>query len=187
MTTTEINLLDFEGPSPLLTSAGWISPEGNGVNILADPNVPGLSINGLPLTEDFDLAVYIKGDRKPTALFDAMLVIEYDCPVGVDCTGAGIDTDMDGIDDALDNCTLVANADQRDTNDDGFGNICDPDLNNDGIVNSLDLALLREVFLSTDPDADFNGDGSVNFADFLIMRPFLSAMLPPGPSGLVNP
>ena len=37
--------------------------------------VPGVTTNGLPMTEDFDLAVYIKGDRKPTALFSAKLVI----------------------------------------------------------------------------------------------------------------
>ena len=28
-------------------------------------------------------------------------------------------------------CTLIANADQRDTNGDGYGNLCDADLNND--------------------------------------------------------
>ncbi len=40
--------------------------------------VPGVTTNGLPMTEDFDLAVYIKGDRKPTALFSARLVINGD-------------------------------------------------------------------------------------------------------------
>jgi hypothetical protein len=29
------------------------------------------------MTEDFDLAVYIKGDRKSTALYSAQLVVEY--------------------------------------------------------------------------------------------------------------
>jgi len=95
LTTTEINLLDFAGPSPLATSAGWTDPSGNGFNILADPEVPGLSINGLPLSEDFDLAVYIKGDRKPTAIFSAQLLIEYECPVGVVCDGCD-ETDYDG-------------------------------------------------------------------------------------------
>ncbi len=82
-TTTEIDLLDFDdvngdgiaNDSPLMTSQGWIDVNGNGVNI---PAVPGLSINGLPLTEDFDLAVYIKGDRKPTAIFSARLIIDYE-------------------------------------------------------------------------------------------------------------
>ena len=30
------------------------------------------------MTEDFDLAVYVKGDRKPTAVYDAHLEIEYE-------------------------------------------------------------------------------------------------------------
>ena len=34
--------------------------------------------NGLPITNGFDLAVYIKGDRKPTALYNAKLVIEFE-------------------------------------------------------------------------------------------------------------
>ena len=33
--------------------------------------------NGLPMTDDFDLAVYVKGDRKATAVYDAQLVIDY--------------------------------------------------------------------------------------------------------------
>ena len=76
--TTVINLLDFEGGSPLLTSTGWISTEGNGINELANAEIPGLSINGLPLTEDFDLAVYVKGDRKSTVVYYADLVIDYE-------------------------------------------------------------------------------------------------------------
>lgn len=79
---TTINLLDWgEGPSPLATSAGWVDAAANIQNLGVDGNwdAPnGLSINGLPMTEDFDLAVYIKGDRKPTAVYNATLVIEYD-------------------------------------------------------------------------------------------------------------
>ena len=30
------------------------------------------------MTDDFDLAVYIKGDAKSTAVFNAKLIIEYD-------------------------------------------------------------------------------------------------------------
>jgi hypothetical protein len=90
------------------------------------------------------------------------------------------DSDGDGIADSADNCTLIANADQRDTNGDGFGNACDADLNNDGIVNVVDLGLLRLVFFTNDPDADFNGDGVVNVIDLGILRTGFFA--PPGPS-----
>ncbi len=92
----------------------------------------------------------------------------------------GTDADGDGVLDTNDNCTLIPNPNQRDTDNDGFGNICDPDLNNDGVVNAADLALLREVFFTNDADADFNGDGNVNAEDLAIMRSFFFKA--PGPS-----
>ncbi len=92
------------------------------------------------------------------------------------------DTDGDGVLDAGDNCTLAANADQRDSNGDGFGNLCDADLNNDNIVNVVDLGLLRSVFFTADADADFNGDGVVNVVDLGLMRAAFFAA--PGPSGV---
>lgn len=93
------------------------------------------------------------------------------------------DTDGDGVEDSADNCTLVSNADQRDTNGDGFGNICDPDLNNDGVVNAVDLGLFRTAFFSTGAglDADFNGDNQVNTVDLGVMRSLFFG--PPGPAG----
>ncbi|MEO1576277.1 MAG: thrombospondin type 3 repeat-containing protein, partial [Pseudomonadota bacterium] len=94
----------------------------------------------------------------------------------------GVDTDGDGVLDGDDNCTLIANADQRDTNGDGYGNACDADLNNDGVINVIDLGQLRAVFFSNEADADFNGDGVVNVVDLGIMRAaFFGA---PGPSGV---
>ena len=36
---------------------------------------------------------------------------------------------------------------QINTNGDGFGNRCDPDLNNDGVVNFLDFGLFSSHFL----------------------------------------
>ncbi len=94
------------------------------------------------------------------------------------------DTDGDGFDDNVDNCTLVFNDLQRDTDGDSFGNMCDADFNADGQINFLDLAYLGENFLTTDPDADLNGDGMANFLDYIIMSTFF--LSPPGPSGL-NP
>ncbi|MEM7081170.1 MAG: dockerin type I domain-containing protein [Pseudomonadota bacterium] len=95
---------------------------------------------------------------------------------------AFVDTDGDGVQDELDNCVLVSNADQLDTNSDGFGNLCDADLNNDGVINFIDLSLLSSLFLMTDDDADLNGDGVVNFIDVsLLSQQFLQV---PGPSGI---
>lgn len=93
-----------------------------------------------------------------------------------------VDSDSDGIEDQVDNCTLVSNADQRDTNSDGYGNICDADLNNDGTVNFIDFSMLTSLFLMSDDDADLDGDGTVNFVDISIISQ--SFFLPPGPSGI---
>ncbi len=93
------------------------------------------------------------------------------------------DTDGDGVLDTLDNCTAVANANQRDTNGDGYGNLCDADFNGDGIVNFGDVAYFKSVFLGVDEDADLNGDGSINFGDLALVKAYF--LLPPGPSGLV--
>ena len=46
------------------------------------------------------------------------------------------DTDGDGIVDALDNCPTKANANQKDTDKDGFGNRCDLDDDNDGFTDA---------------------------------------------------
>lgn len=98
------------------------------------------------------------------------------------------DSDADTVADSADNCILVVNPDQRDTDNDGYGNLCDADLNNNGSVEFDDLGLLKLAFFTTpalpgwNPDADFNGDDVINFVDLDLMKSmFFSA---PGPSGL---
>lgn len=93
------------------------------------------------------------------------------------------DEDEDGIPDAEDNCTLVANADQRDTDNDNFGNICDPDFNGNGIVDPADFSLLKSRFGQPGfPDQDLNGNGIVDPFDFSLLKSTFGQ--PPGPSGL---
>jgi len=48
------------------------------------------------------------------------------------------DTDGDGVSDAMDNCPMVANADQLDTDGDGMGDACDSDDDNDGVPDDGD-------------------------------------------------
>ena len=60
-------------------------------------------------------------------------------------TLGGPDTDGDGVENAFDNCTLVANPSQTDTNHDGCGDACTQDI-----------------------ACDFNGDKVVGVPDFLI-------------------
>jgi hypothetical protein len=44
------------------------------------------------------------------------------------------DTDTDGVVNVQDNCTQVPNLGQLDVNHEGFGNICDADVTDDGVV-----------------------------------------------------
>lgn len=90
------------------------------------------------------------------------------------------DRDGDGIPNHADNCVADPNPDQRDTNGDGIGNLCDPDLDGDGLVASssgriypvedrgdletLQLTLERGSY---DPDHDLDGNGRVDRTDLL--------------------
>ncbi|MFK8031431.1 MAG: thrombospondin type 3 repeat-containing protein [Gammaproteobacteria bacterium] len=95
-----------------------------------------------------------------------------------------MDSDSDGVTDPFDNCVLVANAAQTDTDDDGWGNRCDPDFDNNGVINFQDIATLAAAFLTPDPNLDLTGDGVVNFFDIVIIRDFFLAT--PGPAGYAN-
>ncbi len=186
-TTTVINLLDWaDDNGPLATSKGWVDVTANEFVTVAgvDPftGIP-FTTNGLPMTDDFDLAVYVKGDRKSTAVFNAQLIIEYGDPV------PPADTDSDGIPDSSDNCIEVANGpaipdaggnSQLDTNGDGYGNICDPDFDGNNIVDPSDYSAIKAALGSSSPDQDLNGNGVVDPADVSILKSYWGS--PPGPS-----
>jgi len=103
-----------------------------------------------------------------------------------------LDTDSDGVPDALDNCVTVPNPGPLscDTDLDGYGNACDGDFNNDGSVDAG--SDFSEIFLpdfnlgrdasGTGTDMDCNGRVEVE-PDF--STAFLSqfAAGAPGPSG----
>jgi len=101
------------------------------------------------------------------------------------------DRDGDGIANRNDNCPRDANPDQRDTNGDGLGNLCDADVDNDGDVDSSGGRIypvnargdLEAVTLTArngpyEPDHDLDGDGRVDEAD--LIRVQLALSRPPG-------
>jgi len=101
--------------------------------------------------------------------------------------GNANDQDNDGVVDSQDNCSTVSNPDQRDTDGDNFGNSCDGDLNNDGIVNDADLMMYRPAHRSREgdsrynPDMDFNGDNVINTLDLQLLRNWYFNAPIPGP------
>lgn len=68
------------------------------------------------------------------------------------------DDDNDGILDVNDNCPLVGNASQLDTDNDGIGNACDNDDDGDGIPDREDNCPLTPNADQTDTDGDGIGD-----------------------------
>lgn len=111
----------------------------------------------------------------------AYYIVEYD------------DTDGDSVRDAQDNCLLIVNRTQRDTDWDGIGNACDPDISpppGDCVVNFADLGVMKGSFFSApgasnwNADADLNGDAFVNFSDLATMKLYFFGV--PGPSADPN-
>jgi hypothetical protein len=98
------------------------------------------------------------------------------------------DQDQDGVEDAADDCLVLANLEQLDSDADGYGNRCDGDFDGSGGVGIADYGALLVAFGSTplasnwNPDADMTGNGGVGLDDYgLLLAGFGRA---PGPSGL---
>jgi hypothetical protein len=135
------------------------------------------SINCSPLAGDaglYTIQVFVIDDGDPQQSDSETFSLTVD-------EAMVADGDDDGISDDVDNCLLVFNPDQTDSNGDGYGNACDADFNDDCVVNFQDLGIMRTVFFTADADADLNNDGIVNFIDLGTLRSvFFEA---PGPSG----
>ncbi|MDJ0789528.1 MAG: GDSL-type esterase/lipase family protein [Myxococcota bacterium] len=158
--------------------------EGSSLDLVATP-VPGYHFTGWV------------GDR--TSTMNALeTVVDSDLDLVANFCTSSDDADGDLVADACDNCVLVANPRQRDANaaedDDAsvagvqhYGDACDADLNEDGLVAPDDFfGHLRPCLGATAPfvgtcgEADFDGDGIVGPSDFFsVFRPSIGQ--PPGP------
>jgi len=103
------------------------------------------------------------------------------------CSACVSDADGDGVCDPVDNCLAAANASQTDVDQDGYGNACDPDGNNDGTVGGPDFTPFALTFGSQcgdstfDPVFDLNDDCAIGGPDFTVFAAHFGG--PPGPSG----
>jgi hypothetical protein len=101
------------------------------------------------------------------------------------------DTDQDRVVDIIDNCTKTSNPLQTDGDNDGFGNACDADLNNDGKVTQADEGLFLQQQKNYaagkpyNPAADFDANGKVEDSDYKILLAAIKAGLVPGPTAVL--
>lgn len=72
---------------------------------------------------------------------------------------SGIDNDSDTVPDFQDNCPTIANAGQENQDGDSLGDVCDDDIDGDGIANGSD-AFLTDPDESSDNDNDGTGDNA---------------------------
>ncbi len=176
--------ITFNLLQPVQGVGAWTNvADGGNVQAFSEPDLGGVMLGAAPFGMISDFGGLITD--QPIQSVRITCEFDFDLRCGVYDIQFGplsLDSDGDGVADAVDNCVLAENADQTDSNGDGYGNACDADLNDDCVVNFLDLGILRTVFFTDNEDADFNGDGIVNFLDLGRFRvQFFAA---PGPSGV---
>jgi hypothetical protein len=86
-------------------------------------------------------------------------------PWSDDC--ADNDSDCDGVSDAYDNCVNDSNSNQDNFDGDGYGDVCDSDIDGDGITNYNDFhdygdgkLTFEWDYARTDDGETYDGDGS---------------------------
>jgi hypothetical protein len=79
-----------------------------------------------------------------------------------------VDTDLDEIADIYDNCPNISNDDQADSDGDYIGDLCDSDIDGDGIPNSTEVDANLDPYDASDRNGDIDNDGLPNWYEYLI-------------------
>lgn len=169
-----------EGP-PLwgLNLSDWCQRDGS------DVQMEGRCNSTLSFLYDWELTSSCRTEMRAALMWVTVTDTGTDCAISP-CT----DADSDSVCDVIDNCSAKANPTQTDTNSDGYGNACDADWDNNGIVGVQDLGLYQTHLFhpaGTDPlDAEIDcqepPNGVVGVQDMGCWMVGFGG--PPGPSGL---
>jgi len=166
---------------------------GTGSSSATPVTVNGINIDaaGLSYTSDDPSVATVDnaGNVRAVNLGTTTIRARYDSKQTATTFTVAIDTDGDTVPDPIDNCTLVPNPGQCDSDADGFGNHCDGDLNNNDFTNAQDTTLFRaQLGLPSNPplynEADLNCNGFVNSQDTTLFRQLLGR--PAGPAGVIH-
>ena len=97
----------------------------------------------------YNVTLTVTDDDNATATDQVTIVV----------TAAEADSDGDGVADGTDNCPGASNADQADLDNDGIGDVCDDDVDGDGVPNATDcdprdaaVGAKRTYYADTDGD-----------------------------------
>jgi hypothetical protein len=98
------------------------------VATLGDACNPDIDHDGVPNVSD-DCPFYADSTQNGASILNGSPNFAKFC--------TGIDSDGDGVPDFKDNCPFVSNKDQSDINHDGIGDLCDGDMDGDGIPDKI--------------------------------------------------
>ena len=77
------------------------------------------------------------------------------------------DDDSDTSIDKLDNCPSIKNLDQSNLDQDSLGDVCDADIDGDGIPNDFETQISSDPYNASDGELDFDNDGVSNIDEYI--------------------